>query len=258
ADLDNNLVRKLTPGASAISPAPLTQMSPARLLHKATLREGPVAPGQLLTIVAEGIGSATVVPGVVGAGGALDTLLAETQVLFDGRPAPLLELRLGQIDVQVPYSVAGQTSTHVEIFQSGALRVDTATAVTSVSPGIFTQAGGAGPARVTNEDGALNGAGNPADPGSVITVFATGEGQTFPAGIDGMRATLPYPQPLLPVGLAVGGRAAEVLSATAAPGTVGMLRVRARVPAVSAGGAIPLALSIGTFVSQEGVTVFVK
>jgi hypothetical protein len=37
-----------------------------------------------------------------------------------------------------------------------------------------------------------------------------------------------------------------------------MLRVRARVPAVSAGGAIPLALSIGTFVSQEGVTVFVK
>ena len=46
ADFDNNLVRKLTPSTGEILSAPVTQLSPARLLHAASLREGPAAPGK--------------------------------------------------------------------------------------------------------------------------------------------------------------------------------------------------------------------
>jgi uncharacterized protein (TIGR03437 family) len=92
----------------------------------------------------------------------------------------------------------------------------------------------------------------------VITLYATGEGQTVPPGIDGKRAGDPSPAPAAPVVVWVGGRAAEVLYAAEAPGSVGMLQIKARIPAIVDEGAVPLALSIGSSISQEGVTLFVK
>ena len=51
----------------------------------------------------------------------------------------------------------------------------------------------------------MNGAGQPAAPGSVIVLFATGEGQTSPSGVNGKPASSPLPQPLLPVSVTIGG-----------------------------------------------------
>jgi uncharacterized protein (TIGR03437 family) len=163
-----------------------------------------------------------------------------------------------QINVQVPYEVAGLAATHVEVFHAGTRKVDATLAVAVSAPGIFTLAGSTGPARVTNPDGSANSVANPADPGSVITLFATGVGQTIPPGIDGRRSTEPYPQPAEAVVVWVGGRPAEVLFAAEAPGTVGIMQIGARVPAIVAEGAVPLALSIGSSISQEGVTLFVR
>jgi uncharacterized protein (TIGR03437 family) len=258
ADLDNNLVRKLTPSTPVIFPAPVTQLPAVRFLHAATLLEGPVAPGQLLSIFAEGIGPVTPVSGTFGAGGILDILLSETQVLFDGRAAPLIEVRQSQIQVQVPYEVAGLAATHVEVFHAGTRKVDATLAVESSVPGIFTLAGSTGAARVSNQDGSANSRANPADPGSVITLFATGAGQTIPPGIDGKRSAEPYPEPAEAIVVWMGGRPAEVLFAAEAPGAVGIVQIGARVPAIVAEGAVPLALSIGSSISQEGVMVFVR
>jgi uncharacterized protein (TIGR03437 family) len=257
ADFDNNLVRKLTPTIPGIA-APVTQMPSARLLHAATIREGAVAPGEILAIFAEGVGPAGGATGVFGADGILDNLLSETQVLFDGQAAPLISVQQSQIKVQVPYEVGGRASTHVEVFHSGVRRVDTRLAVTAASPGIFTLTGGSGPAMIALEDGSINSAANPAAPGSVITVFATGEGQTIPAGIDGKRSTEPYPQPAGQVAIRVGGRPAEILFAAEAPGAAGMLQVNARIPDIVDAGAVVLSLSVGSAISQDGVTVFVK
>jgi uncharacterized protein (TIGR03437 family) len=55
-----------------------------------------------------------------------------------------------------------------------------------------------------------------------------------------------------------GGRPADVLFAAEAPGAVGIVRIGARVPAIVAEGAVPLAVSIGSSISQEGVTVFIR
>jgi trimeric autotransporter adhesin len=257
ADFDNNRIRKLIPAAPALA-APVTQLPVANLVNAASLRDGPVAPGEILSIFADGIGPATGVSGVYEADGILDTLLSETQVLFDGRAAPLFSVQQSQINVQVPYEVAGLASTHVQVFHSGALKVDANLAVTSAAPGIYTLAGGTGPAKVVQQDGSLNSQTNPADPGSIMTVFATGEGQTNPPGISGKSAADPYPQPVGQLVLRVGGRPAEVLFAAEAPGAAGMLQINARIPTIVNSGAVPLSLTIGLASSQDGVTVFVK
>ena len=82
---------------------------------------------------------------------------------------------------------------------------------------MFTQnASGSGPGAILNQDNSLNGPGNPAAKGSIVTVYMTGEGQTSPAGVTGAitTATLPPPQvtpaPLLPVGVLINGQPAAL------------------------------------------------
>ena len=250
ADFDNNRIRKLTPSTAAIA-VPLAVPSTATLVNAASLRASPVAPGEILSIFADGIGPAIGVFGV-------DTLLSETQVLFDGRPAPLIYVQQSQIKVQVPYEVGGLASTHVQVFHSGELKVDVSMPVTPAAPGIFTLSGGTGPAQIFLQDGSLNSATNPADPGSVITVFATGEGQTDPAGTDGSRSTDPYPQPVGQLDLRVGGRPAEIVFVAASSSAPGVLQINARIPTIVGSGAIILSLAVDSALSQDGVTVFMK
>ena len=257
ADFDNNRVRKLVPSTPVIA-APVTQLPTASLVNAASLRDGPVAPGETLSILADGIGPATGVSGVFEANGILDTVLGESQVLFDGRAAPLIYVQQSKINVQVPYEVATLTNTHVQVFHSGALMVDVTMPVAPAAPGIFTVSGGTGPALAFQPDGLPNSQTSPADPGSIITIFATGEGQTDPAGIDGMSAIAPYPQPIGHVDLRVGGRPAEILFAAEAPGVAGVLQIDARIPTIVPSGAVALSLAIGSALSQDGVTVFMK
>jgi trimeric autotransporter adhesin len=250
ADFDNNRIRKLTPNTPGIA-APVALPSTATLMNAASLRAGPVAPGEILSILSDGIGPPIGVFGV-------DTLLSETQVLFDGRPAPLIYVQQTQIKAQVPYEVAALLTTRVQVFHSGQLKVDVALPVVPAAPGIFTLSGGTGPAQVFLQDGSLNSATNPADPGSVITIFATGEGQTDPAGIDGTRSTDPYPQPVGQLDLRVGGRPAEIVFVAASSGAPGILQINARIPTIVGSGAIILSLAVDSALSQNGVTVFVK
>jgi uncharacterized protein (TIGR03437 family) len=257
ADLGNNRIRKLIPVESNI-PAPVTQLPKADFLHAASLREGAVAPGEILSIIGAGIGPAIRAVGGFGEGGLLPTLLSETQVLFNGRPAPLLDLQQNQIKVQVPYEIADRLSVRVEVFRAGELKAEAELRVTTLVPGVFTVSGGTGPAQVTNEDGSQNSENNPANPGSVVTLFATGEGLTTPASITGKRAVEPYPQPLAEVIVRIGGRPAEILFAASTPGEAGTLQINAILPTIVAAGAVPLTLTIGLVGSQDGLTVFVK
>ena len=257
ADLDNNRIRKLTPSTSGVA-SPLALPSTASPLNAASLRPGPVAPGEILSILADGIGPAIGEFGAFEAGGALDTLLSETQVLFDSQPAPLIYVQQSQIKVQVPYEVAGLLSTHLQVFHSGQVMVDLSLPVTAAAPGIFTISGGTGPAQVFQQDGSLNSPTNPADPDSVITIFVTGDGQTNPAGIDGTRSTDPYPQPVGQLDVRVGGRPAEILFVADGSSAPGVLQINARIPTIVDSGPVTLSLAVGSALSQDGVTVFIK
>jgi uncharacterized protein (TIGR03437 family) len=104
----------------------------------------------------------------------------------------------------------------------------------------------------------VNSADNSASSGSIVTLFATGQGLTSPPSVTGKAAAEPYPQPVGPVRVSIGGQDAEILFAGSAPDTVGVIQVNVRIPAAPAGSAAGVLLTIGETTSQNGVQVFVQ
>jgi uncharacterized protein (TIGR03437 family) len=122
--------------------------------------------------------------------------------------------------------------------------------VAAASPGIFSANGtGAGQAAALNSDTTINDATHPTRPGELISLYATGEGLDNPPQGDGNVTSIlePYPRPVLPVNVEVGGIRATVLYAGAAPGAIaGLMQVVIRVPAgVQPGGYVPVQLFVG-------------
>jgi uncharacterized protein (TIGR03437 family) len=90
-------------------------------------------------------------------------------------------------------------------------------------------------------------------------LYGTGEGQTNPAGVDGLLALVQYPKPLTPVTVTIGGQPADVVYYGAAPQAVaGLLQVNAKVPDNIAAGNQDVIIQVGTAKSQTGLTVAVQ
>ena len=96
--------------------------------------------------------------------------------------------------------------------------------------------------------------------GSTIEIYATGEGQTNPPGVDGVLNNGPtLPSPVLPVSVAIGGKPAQVTYVGAAPGGVaGFTQLNVVIPSGLTPGAQPLVLTVGTNMTPASVTVWVK
>ena len=89
----------------------------------------------------------------------------------------------------------------------------------------------------------------------MLTIFATGEGATTPAGVDGKPTALPLPLPKLPVKVVIDGNEIDPLYAGGAPGLVaGVLQVNFTMPP-SPTGARRLRLKIGDKLSPDTVTI---
>jgi|SRR5579872_777558 len=165
----------------------------------------------------------------------------------------------GQVSCVVPYEVSGKSSTEVQVSYQGQLSNSVAEPVAGVVPGIFTaSASGSGQGAIVNQDGTVNSASNPAAVGSIVAVYATGEGQTNPAGVDGKPDSTPPPQPVTqPVTATVGGLPAEVQYASGVSGLVaGVLQVNVQIPqGVTTGNTVPITVTIGGVTSQTTVTL---
>jgi uncharacterized protein (TIGR03437 family) len=246
---------------SAQPSAPMA-ISAEAVVNGSSFRAGPVAPGEILTLFGSGIGPPTLTGLRLTSAGLVDTALAETRVLFDGTPAPLIYVRSDQVSVVAPYALSGRSTTQLQAEYQGRRSNTVTVPVVSSAPGIFTlDASGRGQGVVVNQDGTLNGPANPAPRGSIVVILATGEGQTQPAGVDGKPAAAPLPAPRLPVAVSIGGaNAEEVLYAGGAPGLVaGVMQVNVRIPAgATPGGAVPLVLKVGEVSSQPGLTMAVQ
>jgi uncharacterized protein (TIGR03437 family) len=191
----------------------------------------------------------------------VDNLLAETRVLFDGVPAPLIYAQANQTGTVVPYGVAVRAATLIEVEHRGKKTAAVRVPVAAAAPGIFAlDASGRGQGAILNQDYTVNSPANPAPKGSIVMVFATGEGQTEPGGTDGKPAAEPLPRPVLPVSARVGGVDAQVTYAGGAPGLVaGALQVNVRIPdAVASGAGVPLVLTVGVAASQPGIMLAVR
>jgi uncharacterized protein (TIGR03437 family) len=183
--------------------------------------------------------------------------LAGTRVLFDGIPAPLIYTSAGSVSAVVPYATAGKSSTMVQVEYQGQASSAASFAIAAATPGIFELGSSQW---VVNQDGSINSPANPAAAGTIVVFYATGGGQTNPAGVDGSLAAVPLPSPVGKVSVTMGGTNAAILYAGAAPGLVaGLLQINVRVPAgLPSASPAALVLNIGGAPSQSGCTVAIK
>jgi uncharacterized protein (TIGR03437 family) len=248
-----------------VEPGPGTPPVVSQVVNGASGIAGGVSPGEILTVRGYSVGAAQTGALKSSASGLVESSLNGLQVTFDGKAAPLIYTSPSQTNLIVPYEVAGKTSTVMQVTYAAAAGTFQTNAwalpVVAAAPGIFTvDATGTGQGAILNQDGTVNGAANPAARGSVISIYATGEGQTSPAGITGSVTGSNVKTPLLPVTVTIGGIGATVQYAGSAPGSVaGLLQVNAVVPAgVSPGSAIPVVVNVGGISSQGGVTIAVN
>jgi uncharacterized protein (TIGR03437 family) len=231
ADSGNNAVRVLRPVSAS--------MTLGAVVNGASNRAGAIAPGEVVALYGAG-------------------LAGVQSVLFNGFPGSVLYSRDTQVGAVVPYTL---TSTAVQIVVQRADATSTPLPATlaAAAPGIFTADGsGTGPAVAANQDGSANAPANPAAVGSVISIYATGEGQTSPTGVDGKLGAAPLPKPLAQVTATIGGVPADVKYAGGASGIIaGVMQVNVTVPP-GVSGVVPVVISVGGVSSQSGVTVSVR
>ena len=237
---------------TVMQPGPSIQISLNSIANAATNVSGAVSPGLSVVISVPGIGPADRVDMQLSDDGLfVTTQLGDTRILFDGIAAPMLYAASGQFGAIVPYEVAGQDSTQLQVEFQGVRSNSVTVPVALSSPGLFPLA--------FDPQGNPNSADNPAPVGTLVTLYATGEGQTIDSGIDGKLAQPPYPQPVLPVSVSIDGIDAAVSYAGGAAGQVaGLVRIDVTIPDGAHSGAIPVLLKVGPFQSQTGVTVVVQ
>jgi uncharacterized protein (TIGR03437 family) len=262
-------------GAFAVTAAPLgtaaslkfaltntaPQLASNGAVNGASFVSGPVAPGEIVTVFGAGVGPAQLVQATPGADGRFGTQLSGVRVRFNGVEAPVLFARFDQVGVVVPYAVDGATSAQVVVEYAGVASNPISMPVALASPAIFSSGStGSGQGAILNEDGSPNSAANPADEGSIVVLFATGEGQTDPPGVDGQAAREPYPKPRQRVSVTISGQTADILYAGAAPTLVaGVLQINARVPTgITPGASVPVVLAVGTSSSPAAITVAIR
>ncbi len=239
------------------TPAAVAPMLTA-LVNGASLLPGAIAPGEIVSLFGD-LGAAANAGPSIGATGHVRSDSYGTRVFFNGVAAPLTYVSRWQINAVVPYEVAGPSAT-VEIERSGTRTAVHAVPVAAASPALFTQSGsGQGAAAILNQDNSLNTSANPAARGSIIQVFATGEGHTIPAATTGEVTQTNLKTPLLHVSATIGNREAGVLSATAAPNAIaGLFQVNIRIPNDAPAGSVPVVLRLGNYTSPASATVAIK
>jgi uncharacterized protein (TIGR03437 family) len=260
---------RLTPklaGAASVSVTvvlsiPQTGPVIGSVVNAASYLPGPIAPGEIVAVFGSNLGPRDITLARFNLLGLLDTDVAGTRVLFDGAAAPLIYTTAGQVSAIVPYGVAGRVSTRIEVEYQGVRSAVVDQRVADSAPGIFTLSTlGSGQAAAVNQDGSINSAQSGAEPGSIVAVYMTGEGQSEPAGIDGKLMDGPLAKPLLPVSARIGGKDAEVHYAGSAPlSAAGLMQVNLKVPnGLPVASAVPVVITVGRVSTQAGVTLYTK
>jgi astacin len=220
-----------------------------------------VTAGEIVTIFGTNLGPTSLTTAQLDANGNIATTLAGTRVLFDNVPSPMIYTSANQVSAVVPFAVTGKTSTVVRTeyngVQSGGLSIGAADS----APALFTaNASGTGQIAALNQDYSINSPSRPAEPNTVIQLYATGGGPWTESIPDGQIVGSHLVAPRAPVFARVGKLPAQILYAGTAPSLVnGALQINILLPKELIGGpAVPIQISVGNYTSPPGTTLAVK
>jgi uncharacterized protein (TIGR03437 family) len=208
---------------------------PARLSGNSANYFGRFAPGMLASIFAfpnSRFGDQTATSAAL----PLPATLGDVQVLVAGAPAPLLSVSPGQINFQVPSAtpVGGLQEIQVLRASTGQVLASWLFRTDAASPGLLTANGtGSGQVSASNEDGTVNNGSHPAKAGSIVSLFATGQGVVDGMPPDGQIAqgtiyTSRNPRVFINSDFVPDG---DVQFSGLAPGYVGLWQINVKVPA---------------------------
>jgi uncharacterized protein (TIGR03437 family) len=219
-----------------------------------------LSPGEIITIKGSGLGPGNGLSFTLSS--LSNPVLGGVQVTFSGYSGTLLYVSSTQINVIVPYEIAGSATTVIVVTYQGVLSAPITAPVAAASLGLFTNnQAGTGQVAALNSVSSCptapcyNTAATPALQGSYVSVYGTGGGQTNPASSDGEVSPTAS---LLPLALqssitaTIGGKAAPILFAGAAPGDVtGVVQFNIQVPTGVSGTALPIVITINGPVSTQ-------
>jgi uncharacterized protein (TIGR03437 family) len=180
-----------------------------------------------------------------GSDGKLGTTMAGAQVTVNGTAVPIFYAAPTQLGIQIPFEAVGASAT-VSVSVGGQASTAATVPLALVAPGIFTAtADGKGAGAITHANGSAVTAQNPAQPGEVVVLYATGLGQVTPAVATGALPAVAS-NTVAPVTASIGGISVTPAFAGLAGCCVGLNQINVEVPlGVSPGNAVPVVLTIG-------------
>jgi uncharacterized protein (TIGR03437 family) len=245
---------------------------PVTIFNSASSGYGAIAPGELITIKGNNIGPSTPASFTVNGNNTVNNTLGGVQVMFDSNPGTPIYVSATQVNVIVPYEIAGRAQTAITLIYQNQVSAPIVETVAAQAPGIFTfSSTGAGQAAALNQNFSYNGpaAGlvingqnvptSPASAGQVIALYMTGGGQTNPPSTTGTVTPNGSLYPIPGVSASINGVPATVAFAGAAPGLVtGVMQVNLIVPANVHGNNLSVVVTVNGVTSVVGPTVAVQ
>jgi beta-glucosidase len=221
---------------------PAPSINSGGVVNAASSTAGPVAPGSIASVYGT-------------------FPLAGLSLTFNALNAPLFYTSASQVNLQIPWELAGQSRASATASAAGQTSASQPVNLAQFAPGIFSMNGqGTGPGAILDSSYNLVTSSNPAGAGvTIILIYCTGLGAVTNQPATGAAAPS---NPLavtttLPV-VTIGGVPAQVLFSGLAPGSVGEYQVNALAPSnAPTGDAVPVILSIGG-VASNAVQVAVQ
>jgi uncharacterized protein (TIGR03437 family) len=253
--LAGNYVWSFTTGAAVVSTGPVIQLSGT--VNGASF-VAPVAAGSIAGVFGTNLSigqASSMVPTP------LPSTLAQSSFTIGGQSAPLFFAMPGQVNLQIPWDMAGQTQAAVIATVNGIASTAETVAIVPFAPGIFTMnASGAGQGAVLIAPTAvLAGPGTPVSRGAYVSIFCTGLGAVTNQPATGVAAgSSPLSISLTTPTVTIGGIGAVVSYSGLAPTFAGLYQINAVVPlGVSPGNTVSVVISIGS-ISSNTVTIAVQ
>ena len=231
-----------TPWSAGCTSTPLLAISSGGIANAASYDATAVAPGSLAVVFGVFTGTTQATASSL----PWPTTLSGLSVKFNNVAAPLYYASANQVNVQVPWEMAGVATAAVTVTVNGHTSLPQSIAIASTAPGVF-QYGDRQAVATDALSAKLITTANPAHPGTTyLTIYCTGLGLATNQPASGVAAAgSPLSWAVLTPTVTIGGVPTNPLFAGLTPGLIGVYQINVQVPAgTPVGDSVPLIVSM--------------